>query len=234
MNMYKAVRWQQRLINLRKAFSLLSRAVTQEVYNDLERAGLIQQFEFCFELSWKTLKDYLENEGILAETPREVIKQAFAANLLPDVDVWIDVLEKRNLLSHVYDDEMALFAITLIKSKFFPILKRILAFFNEQAYSPAYGIELLILLKLLEHFSKYPQIQEITLFGSRAMGNFKATSDIDLAISGPLSDEQFARLKAAIDEEEKIPFKVDLIHLEKLTNQDMKDHIKNFGKVLYP
>jgi nucleotidyltransferase substrate binding protein (TIGR01987 family) len=71
----------------------------------LEKEGTVQRFEFALELAWKTLKDYLEHEGTVIEpvTPRNVIKEAFAARILGDGQVWIDMLDHRNVLSHTYD-----------------------------------------------------------------------------------------------------------------------------------
>jgi nucleotidyltransferase substrate binding protein (TIGR01987 family) len=68
----------------------------------LEKEGAIQRFEVAFELAWKTIKDYLEESGVVVDpvTPRNVIKEAFTARLLDEADVWIDMMLHRNLLSH--------------------------------------------------------------------------------------------------------------------------------------
>ena len=57
------------------------------------------------ELAWKILKDYLEFEGQILHpsTPRTVLKIAFSAGILDDGQVWIDMLDHRNLLSHTSD-----------------------------------------------------------------------------------------------------------------------------------
>lgn len=233
MSLFTMVRWQQRLVNLRRAFSLLTQSVSQTEYNELEKAGLIQQFEFCFELSWKTLKDYLGNEGVFADTPRDVIKQAFAVNLLADVNIWIDALEKRNLLSHAYEKETALLVIALIKEKYFIAVKHLVDFLNTKALSLEYGLDLSVLLQLLAELIKYPGIQEILLFGSRAMGNFKNNSDIDLCIKGSLTEGQLAEIKTVL-EEGKIPYKVDVILYDAVKDPAILEHIQSFGKKIYP
>jgi nucleotidyltransferase substrate binding protein (TIGR01987 family) len=71
----------------------------------LEKEGVIRRFEYSFELAWKSAKDFLEASGITITpvTPRQVIKLAFAAKLIPDGQSWIDMLDHRNLLSHTYD-----------------------------------------------------------------------------------------------------------------------------------
>jgi len=57
------IRWRQRLDNFSHALAQLSAACNQPGYTDLERSGLVQTFEFTFELAWKTLQDLLFYEG---------------------------------------------------------------------------------------------------------------------------------------------------------------------------
>ena len=103
----RPARWQYRFRNFSRAFSLLREATETDPahLNDLEREGLIQRFEYTFELAWKTLKDRLEYDGIQLPTvtPRNVIRAAFKARLIDDGDIWIDMLTDRNLMSHTYD-----------------------------------------------------------------------------------------------------------------------------------
>lgn len=103
------IRWKQRFENFERAFLLLKEAFEKDiaVMSDLEKEGIIQRFEYTFELAWKTLKDYLIYNGVSFDqiTPKSVIKQAFAAKIIEDGQVWIDMLEQRNLMSHTYDSE---------------------------------------------------------------------------------------------------------------------------------
>jgi nucleotidyltransferase substrate binding protein (TIGR01987 family) len=98
------IRWKQRFQNFDRAFGLLRVTLKDgpDSLNQLEKEGVIQRFEFSFELAWKTLKDYMEHGGFVFATitPRQVIKDAFAAKILKDGQVWIDMLDHRNLLSH--------------------------------------------------------------------------------------------------------------------------------------
>ena len=101
------IRWKQRFRNFDRAFVLLREAMENgpSALNQLEKEGVVQRFEYCFELAWKTVKDYLEQGGVVfaTVTPRQVLKDAFAAKILPDGQVWIDMLDHRNLLSHTYN-----------------------------------------------------------------------------------------------------------------------------------
>ncbi|MFM7243062.1 MAG: nucleotidyltransferase substrate binding protein [Planctomycetaceae bacterium] len=101
------IRWQQRFENFDRALSLLKDALSHgpSALNQLEKEGAVQRFEYTLELARKTIKDYLEQSGVVlsAVTPRQVIKDAFAARLLTDGQTWIDMIDHRNLLSHTYD-----------------------------------------------------------------------------------------------------------------------------------
>jgi nucleotidyltransferase substrate binding protein (TIGR01987 family) len=100
----KDIRWQQRFENFEKAFFLLRDVfLEKEYFSNLEKEGIVQRFEFTFELAWKTIKDYLESTGleIATITPKNIIKEAFSAKIIMDGEIWIDMLEKRN---DVFDD----------------------------------------------------------------------------------------------------------------------------------
>lgn len=76
--------------------------------NDVVRDGVIQRFEFTYELAWKTTKEYLEDLGITdRNSPKAVIKEAFAQKLIINEEVWLLMLKDRNMTSHIYKEEMA-------------------------------------------------------------------------------------------------------------------------------
>jgi len=131
------VRWRQRLANFGKAMSRLDAACAQDDYSDLERAGLVKTFELAFELAWKTLKDLLFYEGYEEKTPRAVLRRAFEAGYLGEAaaESALDALDKRNLLSHTYDEETAEEAVGLIKNRYAPMLQVLLARLHEKRTS---------------------------------------------------------------------------------------------------
>src|SRR5690348_14559170 len=96
------IRWKQRFENFSKAFQRLQTilmALKAEPQNEIYQIALIGAFQFTFELAWKTLKDYLKYQGISVSLPREVIKQAFHYQLIQEGQIWIDMLEDRNLMA---------------------------------------------------------------------------------------------------------------------------------------
>ena len=115
----KTTRWKQRFQNFEKAISLLQDAVSQNELSVLEQAGVIQTYEITFELAWKTLKDFLESNEVMAQFPRDVIKEAFKNKIIKAGEIWLDMLEKRNLMSHTYDEKNAGLALQLIVNSYF-------------------------------------------------------------------------------------------------------------------
>ena len=81
--------------------------IGQNGLNKIYTMALVQAFEICFELAWKTMKDYLEFNGIKTDTPRDTIKTAFSTNLIKDGQGWIEMMEARNKTSHTYRETFA-------------------------------------------------------------------------------------------------------------------------------
>lgn len=98
-------KWMNKFENFEKANAQLQKALLQKDFNDLEREGLIQRFEFTFELAWKTLQEYHACNGHEeVKGPRKVIKQAFADNLITDGQGWINMMESRHESVHTYNE----------------------------------------------------------------------------------------------------------------------------------
>ncbi|MFA5257097.1 MAG: nucleotidyltransferase substrate binding protein [Opitutales bacterium] len=120
----KDVRWKQRFQNFDRAFELLRSALearSLDEYSDLEQEGLIQRFEYSYELAWKLMKDWLEHNGVVIPAPvgaRSVIKEAYAAELVSDGQVWIDMMLHRNALSHTYDFSTFEMNLTEVKGRY--------------------------------------------------------------------------------------------------------------------
>ena len=136
MSSSEDIRWKQRFANLVQAYGLLEEAMRSgtDSLNQLEKEGLTQRFEYTFELAWKTLKDFLEDSGIPLgiATPREVIKEAFAAKIITNGAMWIRMLDHRNLLSHTYDVKRFEEAIRALDEHYFDLLREVVAFFHNK------------------------------------------------------------------------------------------------------
>lgn len=120
-------RLEERLVNFNKAFFIYERAVNayeKDSEEILMHLALVQSFEICFELAWKVIKDYLKEKGIEAYTPKDVIKEAFAANIIPDGQLWIDMINDRNASSHEYNLEKVSVILEKICSEYYKELIR--------------------------------------------------------------------------------------------------------------
>lgn len=104
----KDIRWLQRFSNFTKAVEQLGRFLKKKELNELEKQGLIQAFEYTYELAWNTIKDYFENQG---ETDihgsRDAIRLAFKRGLIKNGDTWMDMITSRTLTSHTYNEKIA-------------------------------------------------------------------------------------------------------------------------------
>jgi nucleotidyltransferase substrate binding protein (TIGR01987 family) len=101
-------RWLYRFDNYQRAFGLLREAIETietRALTQLEKEGVIQRFEYSWELAWKLLKDYLEYEGVVLDkiTPAAVIRAAFAAKIITQGEQWMQALDARNKMAHTYN-----------------------------------------------------------------------------------------------------------------------------------
>ncbi len=120
------IRWKQRFQNFERAFLLLNEVVSDdtEALSQLEKEGLVQRFEILIELSWKVLKDYLENEGYdNVKNGKQAIRQAFQDEIITNAEGWMEALEKRNLTSHTYDDQILEETVSYIRDGFYPLVR---------------------------------------------------------------------------------------------------------------
>src|SRR6056297_85662 len=115
------IRWVQRYNNYKKALGQLSRFVDKENLNEMEEQGLIQSFEYSFELAWKTLQDFLTEKSGYTEIrgPRPVIMQAFSDGLISHGEKWMKMLNDRNRSVHSYDEKIAGEIVRSIKNEYF-------------------------------------------------------------------------------------------------------------------
>lgn len=87
---------------------------------------------------------------------------------------------------------------------------------------------------ILEAISKYPEIEEVIIFGSRAMGNYKKASDIDLALKGEKVDRRVVRrLSDELEEEYPLPYFFDIVNYRDISDEEFKHHIDNVGKSIW-
>ena len=134
MNSIEEARKHQRRTSFGMALEKLHEACEQDYYTELERAGLIKTFEFCFELAWNVLKDQLTSDGHQVNSPRSVIRLSAEVRYIDaaDCELLLEALEKRNILSHAYRQNEAKTVEVLIKKYYHPVLTRLYKTLNNQ------------------------------------------------------------------------------------------------------
>ena len=115
----------RRLEEFEKAFYRLMKAVNK-AQSELEIDGVIQRFEFTFELAWKALQEHLREEGIICNSPRRCLKEAYKVGLIEDEKVWLKILEDRNLSVHTYDFSTSRAIFEKIKTLYLDAFEKLL------------------------------------------------------------------------------------------------------------
>lgn len=119
-------RLKEKLNDYKNALERLKESLEMDISASIVLDGIIQRFEFSYELSWKIIKEYLEYQGIIeARTPRETFKEGFKSGIIDDGDAWMDMIQDRNLTSHTYSEKTALEIYKKIKSKHYDNLKKL-------------------------------------------------------------------------------------------------------------
>ncbi len=107
----------------------MKEALEEGELNELERNGLIQRFEFTIDLSWKVMKDYLEDKGFsFKPSPKDTFRQAQESGFIDYAQVLIDGLEIRNELSHDYDGDKFEKSEKFLRDEIFPSIEKLYNF----------------------------------------------------------------------------------------------------------
>lgn len=97
-----------------------------EPYTVVEQTGIVGLFEICFEQAWKLMKELLEEHGRFEErigSPKAIIKIAYQCGMINDCEGWLELLESRNILTHIYSDEQALYVIRKLKTDYIALFE---------------------------------------------------------------------------------------------------------------
>lgn len=96
-----------RLNELDKALTRLDEILATPLDHIGRVDAIIQRFEFCYELMWKSAKACLENQGIVVNSPRETLQKSYAMKWIDDEKLWLSMLDDRNMTSHTYHETTA-------------------------------------------------------------------------------------------------------------------------------
>lgn len=131
------VRWKQRFTNFERAYSNFMESLNDPGFAKFtlrERQGTVQQFEILLELSWKLMKDYLEFAGVVISPlyPKNILREAFAAELIDNNEEWVAMLELRNELSHAYAPETFESSLNKFRDRFSVLFTKLYDFFQRE------------------------------------------------------------------------------------------------------
>ena len=114
---------EQKKINSKKLGSILNDAI-------------IKRFEFTFELMWKVLKEYLEDNGFtdFMPSPKNVLKYAFKNGIINDEQGYNLMLQDRNSTTHIYDEKMASQKVKNIKEKYVALIHSLIDYLDKEEY----------------------------------------------------------------------------------------------------
>ncbi|MDO9264481.1 MAG: nucleotidyltransferase substrate binding protein [Desulfosalsimonadaceae bacterium] len=115
------IRWIQRFANYRKAMAQLSRFIENAPLNELEEQGLIQCFEYTYELAWNTIKDFYESQGETEiQGSRDAIRLAFKRGLIENGETWMKMIKSRTLTAHTYNEDVASEILKAVFDHYYP------------------------------------------------------------------------------------------------------------------
>lgn len=125
--MTEDIRWIQRFDNFKRSLKQLDDAMTiiaERDLNDLEKQGVIQAFEYNYELAWNVMKDFFEYQGgeggLGIQGSRDAFRLAFRRGLIVNGDVWTDMIKSRQLTSHTYEEKVSAKVLEDIIEKYYP------------------------------------------------------------------------------------------------------------------
>tara|TARA_R110001583_G_scaffold73737_1_gene205022 strand:- start:2675 stop:3094 length:420 start_codon:yes stop_codon:yes gene_type:complete len=118
------IRWHQRLANFDLALAELTDAIQileSRPLTKLEEQGLIQTFEYNYELAWNTIKDFYEAQAeVSIQGSRDAIRLAFQRGLIENGELWMEMIKSRVLTSHTYSRSIAAKVALQISEGFYP------------------------------------------------------------------------------------------------------------------
>jgi nucleotidyltransferase substrate binding protein (TIGR01987 family) len=125
------IRWKQSFQSYKKAYSQLAKFFEPKKLNDLEKQGLVQAFEFTYELSWLLIKDFYQEQGETEiQGSKDTFRLAFNRNLIENGQEWLNMVEDRKLSVHTYNEATFKKITKNIKSTYFTLFGKLLATFE--------------------------------------------------------------------------------------------------------
>lgn len=134
--MTQDIRWIQRFDNFQRALKQLEMAfaiMEARELNELEQQGVIQAFEYNYELAWNVIKDFYQYQGVTdIQGSRDAFRLAFERGLIKDGEIWMDMIKKRQLTTHTYNRETSEKILTAIVDDYYYQFERLVEVLEKQ------------------------------------------------------------------------------------------------------
>ena len=134
--MTQDIRWIQRFDNFQRALKQLEMAfaiMEARELNELEQQGVIQAFEYNYELAWNVIKDFYQYQGVTdIQGSRDAFRLAFERGLIKDGEIWMDMIKKRQLTTHTYNRETSEKILTVIVDDYYYQFERLAEVLEKQ------------------------------------------------------------------------------------------------------
>lgn len=140
MESHKDIRWVQRFDSYQRALNRILIVINSdtdvEQLSELEKEGLVQRFEYTFELAWKVLKDLLKEKGYIdINGPNPVLQKSLEDGWISDHDGWRKMNKARNITSHTYNDGEAEKIVNDICHIYAPLFEELANTLNKELQS---------------------------------------------------------------------------------------------------
>ena len=164
-----------------------------------------------------------------------MLKEAFSAKVIAEGQVWIDMLDDRNRLSHTYDAAVFSEAVEAIAALYLPAMEALHQFLQrEKLTMKVPGLTARELEMIAGVLQRYPEIIRPRLFGSRAKGTHTERSDVDLAVCGNGESHRQAEAIASDFDDLPLPYRFEVIPFEHVKLAALREHIERVGIPIYP
>lgn len=120
-------KFENRFLNYEKAVRRLGEVIKEykkhdetSVINTMLRDSVVQRFEICYELAWKTMKEYMIEEGVQVEIfPKAILKVAYQNKIIHNEEIWLNMIKDRNMASHEYNEEYIVEVVGRIETDYY-------------------------------------------------------------------------------------------------------------------
>lgn len=125
--------WIESFETLKQAHSKLKEFVETDNGSEKDRSAIINAFQCTFELWWKTMQKYMQEQQLLEELgPAATIRGAFHYQFIDDGDSFMAMLKDRNLITHTYKEDVAIDIYTNIKEKYVDLLEEFIQEYDKK------------------------------------------------------------------------------------------------------